>query len=159
MKLFTTKEQIVAAIKSISTRGAKLDADIWTAATSAMAHHAEHGDVTLINELIDAMPKGSRVVALVAFIAKCGKVTYDADAKTFLHDKSGEFNLEKAMSKSWVEYKPEQPYRPFDVMSVIKAAALKAQAERKEGDKCTATQAKALLKLAAELGIDLTAKK
>lgn len=159
MKLLTSKTDIVKAIASIQTRGKKLDNDIWVAAVSAMAHHAEHGDVTLVNTLVDAMPKGSRVNALREFILAFGKVTYDEQNKVFAHDKEGTFDLEGAQEKSWVEFKPESEYKPFDALKAIAKIVGRVQgADAAKGDKVTSAQAKAILKLATELGVEVPAK-
>lgn len=159
MKLLTNKADIDKAIKSIQTRGKKLDADIWVAAVSAMAHHAEHGDVTLVNNLVSAMPKGARVNALREFILCFGKVTYDEQNKVFAHDKEGNFDLEGAMETSWTEFKPEPAYVPFDALKAMAKLVKSVQAaDADKGDKVTAAQAKAILKLAAELGVEAPAK-
>lgn len=155
MKLLKSKEAIVKAIKSIQTRGKRLDQDIWACAVSAMAHHAEHGDVTLINDLIAAMPKGARVNALRDFILAHGKVTFDEENQVFMHDKKGSFDLEGACEKSWTEFKPERPYKPVDALALVKSLAKKISAERKEGDKVTDVQHAAIMKLAADLGVEV----
>jgi hypothetical protein len=155
MKLITDKTALLAAFKSIHTRGKKLDDDIWVAAVSAMAHHAKHGDVTIINQLVEAMPKGSRVNALREFIMAHGKVGFDADNQIFTHDKEGVFDLDGAQEKSWTEYKPDPDYKPVDALALVKALAKKISAERKEGDKVTDTQATAILKMASELGVSV----
>ncbi len=153
MKLITDKTALLAAFKSINTRGKKLDDDIWVAAVSAMAHHAKHGDVTIINQLVEAMPKGSRVNALRDFILAHGKVGFDEDNQIFTHDKTGTFDLEGAQEKSWTEYKPDPAYKPVDALALVKALAKKISADRKEGDKVTDVQATAILKMASDLGV------
>jgi hypothetical protein len=135
-KLIEGTEAIDKAIASIASRGRKLDRDIWVAAVSAMAHHAKHGDVTIVNRLVDAMPKGSRVNALREFIMAHGKVSYNVDAKCFEHDKDGSFDLDGALSVSWIEFKPEQPYVPFDAGAALKTLMDKVQkADAAKGDK------------------------
>lgn len=104
--LIVGAKAIDKAIASITNRGAKLDRDIQIAALSAMQHHVEHGDVTLINRLVSAMPKGSRVKRLSAFINAFGAVVYDWESKTFRHDKCGVFNVEAAMAVMWTDYEP-----------------------------------------------------
>lgn len=155
MTLLDGAEAINKAIDSIATRGKKLDRDIWVAAVSAMAHHAKHGDVTLINRLVEHMPKGSRVNALRDFITANGKVKYDEQAKCFAHDKEGNFDLDGALEKSWTDYKPEQPYTPFDASAAVKALIKKLDAaDSEKGDKVTPEQDKAIRELAAKLGVD-----
>lgn len=156
MKLLSTKPAIIAAITSIKNRGAKLDKDIWIAAVSAMAHHAEHGNPHLINDLVAAMPKGSRVNALRDYILAHGKVKYNEKEKVFTHDKEGSLDLEGALKVSWVEFKPEAEYKPMDVLKLVKALAKKVEeADESLGDKCSEEQAKMVMALAAQLGVEV----
>tara|TARA_R110002167_G_scaffold235258_1_gene440575 strand:- start:385 stop:861 length:477 start_codon:yes stop_codon:yes gene_type:complete len=158
MKLITNKSDIVAAIKSISGRGAKLDKDIQRAAVSAMSHHNEHGDVTIINELVAAMPKGARVNALRDYILAHGKVSFDDKAKAFVHAKEGSFDLEGALAISWVEFKPEAEYKPLDALKLVTALAKRiAAADSDKGDVCSDEQAAAIMALADSMGVDLDA--
>ena len=158
MKLITSKEAIVKAIASISGRGAKLDKDIWVAAVSAMAHHNEHGDVTIINDLVSAMPKGARVNALRDYILAHGKVQFNNEVKAFVHDKDGSFDLEGALAVSWVEFKPEPEYKPLDALKLVTALAKRiAAADADKGDVCSDEQAAAILALATSMGVDLEA--
>lgn len=156
MKLLLTKQSIISAISSIKTRGAKLDKDIWIAAVSAMVHHDEHGNPHLINDLVAAMPKGSRVNALRDYILAHGKVKFNEKEKVFAHDKDGSLDLEGAMKVSWVEFKPEAEYKPMDVMKLVQALAKKvADADEAMGDKCSDEQAKMVMALAAQLGVEV----
>ena len=158
MKLMTNKAAIIKAIASISGRGAKLDKDIWVAAVSAMAHHNEHGDVTIINDLVSAMPKGARVNALRDYILAHGKVSFDDKAKAFVHAKEGSFDLEGALAISWVEFKPEAEYKPFDALKLVTALAKRiAAADADKGDVCSDEQAAAIMALATSMGVDLEA--
>lgn len=60
MKLVTDSAVLAKAIKSIAVRGQKLDHDIHVAGTSCLQHIANHSDTTLLNDLVDALPKGAR---------------------------------------------------------------------------------------------------
>jgi|TARA_R110002153_G_C13184805_1_gene485445 hypothetical protein len=156
MELFTSKALIVSAIASIQTSGAKLDNDIWIAAVSAMSHHAKHGNPHLINDLVSAMPKGSRVNALRDYILAHGKVKFNEKEKVFTHDKEGSFDLDGAIAISWVEFKPEPEYKPIDVLKLVKALAKKvSEAKEENGDKCSDEQALAVMALATKLGVEL----
>ena len=158
IKLITSKDAIISAIKSISGRGAKLDRDIWVAAVSAMAHHNEHGDVTIVNDVVAAMPKGGRVNALRDYILAHGKVKYMAEVKAFVHDRDGSFDLEGAMATSWVEFKPEPEYKPLDALKLVTALAKRiSAADADKGDVVSFDQAAAILALASSMGIDLDA--
>lgn len=161
-KLITDGKALDKAILSIASRGKKLDNDIWRCAVSAIAHHwadgdrSKGGDVTKINNLVAAMPRGARVNALRDFITAFGSVVYDPEQKIFVHDKNGSADIEGAMAQSWVEFKPEAEYKPFDALAAIKAMAKKAAAaDLEKGDKCNKKQQAAILKLAADLGVEL----
>ena len=124
MKLFTETSDIVSAIEDIRATGKKLDSMIQVAACSVIQHVEKHGDITLVNTLIDAMPNGSRVNALRDFIATFGKVSYDDAAKAFTFDKAKKTDLAGAQAIMWTEFKPEQAYVAFD-LSVLLASVLK----------------------------------
>ena len=127
MKLFTSKKDIVAAIEDIRATGKKLDQMIQVAACSVLSHLDQHGDISLVNSLIDAMPKGSRVNALRDFIGTFGKLKYSDAKKAFVYDKAGETDLNGAQSIMWTEFKPEQPYVAFDLKSLIASVIKKAE--------------------------------
>ena len=151
MKIITSKAAIVTAIESIRTRGKKLDNDIWIAAVSVTAHADAHGDVTLANTLVDAMPKGSRVNALLAYLECFGKFSYDDEKKELCFDKSKKTDLEGAQVASWVEFKPEPPYKGLDlnvaILALIKKATDRLDSDN-ESDVIEADQLTALAKLA-----------
>lgn len=114
VKLIEGSAKIGSLIDSIANRGKKLDADIQRAALSVMAHHSQHGDVTLINRLVASMPKGSRVNALMRYIETFGAVRWDKDKKEFVHAKGKKFDLEAASARTWHEFKPDPQYKPID---------------------------------------------
>ena len=124
-KLLSGADAIGKAIDSIKSRGKKLDRDIQIAALSAMQHHVEHGVVTLINRLIDAMPSGARVNALREYIETFGGVRYDADTKKMVHMRGKAFQLDDAMKIMWCDFKPEQAYKPIDDPLALIASLIK----------------------------------
>jgi len=132
MKLFTTSATIKAAIEDIRTTGKKLDQMIQVAACSVIQHNDKHGDVTLINTLVDAMPNGSRVNALRDFILTFGKVVYDDKAKEFKFDKNATTDLPSAKAIMWTEFKPEQAYVAFDLSKLLANVLKKADAALKD---------------------------
>ena len=67
MTLITNAAELRQRIRDIYHAGRKIDGDIHVAATSCMFHAGEHGDVTLFERLLDAMPKSSRRVALITW--------------------------------------------------------------------------------------------
>lgn len=80
--------KIKALITSIGRAAAKLRKDIQTAAVECLIHAVQHGDVTLADNLIEAVGKGTRKASLRAwfelngpFVVQTGKGTFGLDAK------------------------------------------------------------------------------
>jgi hypothetical protein len=123
-------------ISSIAQRGKKLDADIHQAACSALSHHGEHGDTSLINRLILAMPKSGRRSALVAWaVAFDPNLTTNSDKETkadqpLVHVKGTKLklDLDKAMDEPFWEFAPEHAYVQFDLAAAL--ARIVKQAEK-----------------------------
>lgn len=166
MKLLTTKKDIIANIAEVTVTGKKLEALIHLTAASIVQHVDAHHDVTLVNDMMDALPKGVRTNALRAYFEAVAKVRYNQNEKKFVHDRSKETKLELAVEKSWVEYKPEPPYNGFDLKAAfgkLLAKAQEAQAETDDAKKAKIVVVQADLdkmkKLADDLGIELKAPK
>ena len=134
MKLFTNKAEIIAAIEEIRSTGKKLDNMIWTAAVSVLDKIDGDGNNGLAQSLVDAMPAGSRVNALIGFMEEFGKVTYDAATKKVVYAKTKKTDLAGAMATSWVEFKPEPPYAAMTIESALASLLTKAAAKAKLND-------------------------
>jgi hypothetical protein len=117
-------DAISKAINSINTRGRKLDNDIQLAGMSVINHVELHGDITLVNRLVDAMPNGSRVNALRSWISAFGKVIYNEETKSFDYNKLGKTDLDGGAEKVWFEFKPEAEFS-FDLAKAF-ASLLKS---------------------------------
>lgn len=145
MKLLIGKPAIDAATKSIMTRGVKFDKDVHIAGVSCLNHIEEHGDVTLLNNLVAALPKGSRVTAFMEWAEAYGKVSYSDELKEFKYDKLKVTLLEESKDKSWVEFKPEPEYKTMDFTAAM-AALLKKANERVNAGKGDKIDAEVLAK-------------
>lgn len=131
MKLITDNAALAKAIKSIAVRGQKLDHDIHIAGVSCLAHIAEHSNTTLLNDLVNALPKGARKHAFVEWALAYGSVrTLDrsnpADAdriakgQVFALDRSKSFDLDGAIANAWYTFKPEPDLlTAFDVHKAV----------------------------------------
>lgn len=129
--------QINKAIVSIATRGKKLDADIQAAGLSIINHVQEHGDTTLADKLVNALPKGSRKLALVEWMLAFSKMRLlskenpedaarIASGAFFAFDKTKSTNLDAATDKPWFDFKPEAPIlTAFDAQAAVQAVLSK----------------------------------
>lgn len=90
-------------IKSIATRGTKLDADLHTAACCALNHVALHNDPTLLNRLVQAVPKSGRANSVIVWALQFGNValnegkTKDTMPLVFFKDKPHDIPAAVAM--------------------------------------------------------------
>lgn len=131
MKLYDNAAAITKAIVSIQGRGAKLDGDIHVAGVSVLAHASKHGDVTLCDRLVHAMPKGGRKLALVEWMLAHGNIMkldtkLDKDAiasgRLFKVSKEKAYDEAGAIATSWVEFKKEADVlTAFDAQAAVKS--------------------------------------
>jgi hypothetical protein len=133
MKIITEVKAIEASIKSIQTRGKSLAKDIHLVAVSCLAHIEKHGDITLLNRLVTALPSGWRSNAVKAWGEAFGKVNWDNKAKAFVYDKNKKTDLEGAIEISPEDFKPEPEYKPMDLAADI-AKLVKKASERVGSD-------------------------
>lgn len=129
--------EINKAIASIASRGKKLDADIQAAGLSIIHHADAHGDSTLADKLVQALPKGSRKLALVEWMLAFSKLRLldksspedavrIAAGAFFAYDKSKNTNLESASQKPWFDFKPEAPVlTAFDAQAAVQGVLAK----------------------------------
>uniref|UniRef100_A0A7M2QM07 Uncharacterized protein n=1 Tax=feces metagenome TaxID=1861841 RepID=A0A7M2QM07_9ZZZZ len=137
MSKFMNAAEINKAIASIATRGKKLDADIQTAGVSILNHADQHGDSTLADKLVQALPKGSRKLALVEWMLAFGKLrlldkAVPEDAARiaagayFAYDKTKRTDIESALAKPWFDFKPEAPIlTAFDAQAAVQGVLSK----------------------------------
>lgn len=134
-KLITGAAAITKAIDSVAGRGKRLDADIQLAGLSVLAHIEGCGDTTLADRLVNALPKGSRRLALVEWFIAHGKMRVlnkgdkaEAEAiksgRIFKHDGDRKTDMVGATGTPWHEFRKEpEAATAFDaqagVMSLI----------------------------------------
>jgi hypothetical protein len=145
MKLLTDVSAINKAIESIAKRGAKLDHDIQVAAVSCLNHVNEHGDTTVLDKLVLAMPKGARKSALTEWACAFGNVRmldrsnqHDQNAieqgRLFAKDKTKTFDLDGAIANMWYDFKPEPDLlTTFDAAKMVQAMVKRYNKAVKDG--------------------------
>lgn len=164
--LFIGKADIIAAIADVNVKGKALDELIWATGASIVAHIEEHGNYQMAADLIAAMPKGSRVNALIAYFEAVSKLTFNPIKKALEFDKTKTTNQELAQTKSWVEYKPEQPYNGFDLKAAFTKFMTQAMLANAVTDETKLAKIKisgdhldALKLVATQMGIELSEPK
>ncbi|WP_421246077.1 hypothetical protein [Aeromonas sanarellii] len=134
-----TTAQIETSIKSIATRGAKLDADIQKTGLAIMEHYAKSKDDTLANRLYHAMPKGSRRNALVEWFVTFGGMQVNKTAETkadrpLVGDKTKAIDITGAAGKPWYTCKMEKALDvEFDLARQLHIVLARAKRMQEEG--------------------------
>lgn len=149
LKLLTGASAINTAIASISKRGKSLEKDIHVAAVSCLIHADKHGDITLAEKLVQAVPSLARKNALRDWFIAHGKFDYDAKAKQFKFDKASTTLVEEATVTPFWDFKPEKEYIPFDLDKAIDTIIKRASKAIENGDKLDLDKVEAIRKLAA----------
>ena len=150
---------ILKAIESIASRGKKLDHDIHKAALSVAVHAYGCGDITLAQRLIEALPKGFRRNALLAWLCEYGPFCPSEDGKSVAYRKiEGDLRIDAAAADPFWDYKQEPPFKPFDLTDYLAKAVTRA--EKALGDTEHAAEhnvdSKLLAKLRDLIGQELT---
>jgi hypothetical protein len=68
-------------ITSIQKRGKAWQNDVQICAENIVQHVAQHHETSLINLLLDAMPKGARLNAITSFFDTYAKAVYNEETK------------------------------------------------------------------------------
>lgn len=138
-KIIKGAADIQKAIASIQNRGAKLDTDIHVAGVSVLKHIAEHGDTTLADRLVAAMPKGSRRVALVEWMLAFGQVhkldpklhkEAIAAGRLFSYAKDRKYDEQGAIGTTWTEFRKKEldVHAAFDAQAAVQSVLKRLKA-------------------------------
>ena len=151
-------EAIKTMIASISKRGNQLDSDIQRTAVSIVEHVNQYHEVSLANNLIGAMPKGSRVNALREWFCMHLKADFDQKEQVFTQSVKGTAlsNMTAVLTAvPWFDHKAEAKFVPVDVEKLVKSAIdriTKAIASGDKRHKCSMQDLMLLQTLQTQLG-------
>jgi len=117
--------------KNWGTRGTKWVKDGQTYALEVLGHVDKHGDSTVADSLVAAMPKGTKRNGMIEFMLAFGKLIVHpgADAKQgkfFAFSKEKSTDLAAAAKKPWYDFQPDTPpIEVFDAQAATISALLK----------------------------------
>lgn len=112
------KTTILKNIGAIGKAAKALTGKVQETAVACAIHAVRHGDVTLADQLVDALGKGMRRASLRAWFERQGpmylpkgkdKFAFDGERAKALRDLSDEELTESLMAVPWEEAKPEEP--------------------------------------------------
>ena len=90
----SSKSEVRRKIKSIKSRGARLDKDIHECAVQTLVHMQSSRDVTLASELVAAMPRSGRRKSLIFWYRKHAPVRFGTKTEAFTVDKKRESKID-----------------------------------------------------------------
>lgn len=148
LTLLNTANDIGKAITSVIRRVAKLDKDLHVIASSILMHADKHGDITLANKLIDAMPKSARKNAMRDWFIAHGKFAWDEKNKNLAYAKSKSTLYDESQQRPFFAFTAEPEYKPFDMDAAIASLLKRAEKAIENGDAVDTTKLTAIRKLA-----------
>lgn len=120
-----TSQQIKASIKAIATAAGKIQDRIQAITIECVEHAQEHGDATLMGELIKALPSGQRVTTLREYVIAHTPIRWNKDGDVAMVSKESKlytpFNLDGMKEAPyWVWGGKETVQKPL-TLEAIKA--------------------------------------
>ena len=143
MKLYITDELIDKAIASVFKRGVSLQKDIHVVACSILRVWNTSGDVSKAvsqtNALVEAMPGMSRRNALKSWVEAHAGFVWNADENKFVYNAKkttiADSDVRQGIDVPFWDFKPEPPYKPFDLDKTLDAVIDRANKRIKDGVK------------------------
>lgn len=150
-----TAKEITASINSIKLAGQKLDDKIQSVALEVLEHIEEHKEASLACKLYQAMPKGARKNALVAWFLEFGAIKVNTgktkDDIPLVFAKDTATDITGATANPWFNFKKEKaPSEEFDFDKALASLIKKAKKAMEAGHLNAANEEhlKTVLKLA-----------
>lgn len=124
-----SKELILKKIGAIGRAAAKLTKDVQGCAVECAWHAIQHGDVTLADQLVDAIGKQGRKASLRAWFERNtpmyipkgkDKFAFDSERAKAFKAEGQQAYTERVAALPWEEAKPEAPVvSVFDVSEAV----------------------------------------
>jgi len=135
INLITGKANLIKAIGQVNVTGKALETLIHTVAVSVLAHIEQHREVSLANQLIDAVPVLARKNALRDWFVSFGKIKFDTETKLMAFNKTGKTDIVTATQNPFYTFVPEKEYQPMDLLAAITVLVNRADKALEKGNK------------------------
>ena len=119
-----TLNEINTRIRSLSRRGKAFDNDIREVAEAALEHASIHGNHVPLTDLVNAMPKSGRTLALIKWISDHSPLNWDKKKSQFSKPRNASldrYKVEAAKAVPFWEYTVEKEPGPCDFNKMIAA--------------------------------------
>lgn len=140
----SNKTEILKRIGSIGKRANALRLEIQDVAVDCAIHAVEHGDVTLADQLVDALTKAMRRASLRAWFEKNtpmylpkgkDKFAFDAERAKAMREVGEAALREQLAALPWEEAKPEEPVvSVFDVEAAFDKFMKRVESQVKDAN-------------------------
>lgn len=133
------KKQVVSMIKRVATNSRKLNELIHDTAVQCMLHAQQHGDCTLMDNLVKSLHRGARVKALRIWVEDFSPIRWNGDDKVgILNEKAKTYTpyqIEEAQAKPFYDYTTENQKQPLTLEQLIKLVdGIPARIDKAEND-------------------------
>jgi len=126
-----TVKQLNARIDAMGKMNLKVESTIQELGLACVVHADIHGDITVMNRLIDNLRR-PQIKAFVEWCLAFGKFKKNqAEGGVLAYDKTRTTDIEAATAKPWFEFadeKAEAVAKAFDLQAAVKALLKKAAA-------------------------------
>lgn len=153
VRIETESTKLSTLIKSIATRGKKLDQDLHIAACSALFHAYEHKNASFAQSLLEALNKSARKNALKVWLLDFGPFLIKEDGNWGMNaekQKQGWLLRADAESTPFWQYTTEPEVAPINAMELVSKLIAKLNKAKENGklDSESATVLERLQKVA-----------
>lgn len=137
LNLIEGTDALNAAIKRVHEAGQSYQKDVHILAVSILYHVGAHGDTTVVQRFIHAMPESVRANGLRAWFEHFGPVKFDKDGdgnELVSYVKGKPARIGDADAKPFWKFKAHEgaPYNPIDLEKFIASALRKLEKDAKE---------------------------
>lgn len=119
LKLYEGAAAINKAIDGVIAKGKAWQTEVHKCALSCINHAQKHGDITLMQRLIDGMPGASRKNALILWATFFGPFLLDEETSKLKHRKRVSIDLIAAAAEPFWEFTVEPTLKPFDLAKAL----------------------------------------
>lgn len=131
-----TLNEINSRIKSLSRRGKTFDNDIREVAEAALEHASIHGNHVPLSDLVNAMPKSGRTLALIKWISDHSPLNWNKEKSQFNKPRNAsldKYKVEAAKAVPFWEYTVEKEPGAVDINKIIAGLFARAEKAKDEG--------------------------
>lgn len=140
-EIVRNQNDLLAKIAETKLAGKALDKALQTVLVSAACHLHQHGNIAIADKVLDCLPQGIRTNAAKAFMIEFAPVNWNEKKKAFVFASTKRIEgfeetetFTRMLETQWVDFRPEPPFKPFDLKAQLESLIKRAETKAEEGD-------------------------